>query len=132
MKRSRRKFLVIIGLAAAGTGAIYYINGGQPKILELANRTIEPLRRDKVLGSSLEADVEVELPAGFLYGLTSQDMSEYIIVSSAKSVGGEPGQQVAASATKTNNHKCGRCWRHLPEVVEDGDLCNRCEGVVNG
>ncbi len=40
MKRSRRKFLVIIGLAAAGAGAIYYINGGQPKILELANRTI--------------------------------------------------------------------------------------------
>jgi isoleucyl-tRNA synthetase len=32
----------------------------------------------------------------------------------------------------TNNHKCGRCWRHLPEVREDGTLCARCEDVVNG
>ena len=33
---------------------------------------------------------------------------------------------------KTANHKCGRCWRHLPEVREDGGLCDRCEAVVNG
>ncbi|HEX6071940.1 MAG TPA: zinc finger domain-containing protein [Sphingomicrobium sp.] len=29
-------------------------------------------------------------------------------------------------------HKCGRCWRLLPEVKADGDLCDRCSGVVNG
>ena len=29
--------------------------------------------------------------------------------------------------TKTSNHKCGRCWRHLPEVREDGGLCDRHE-----
>ena len=34
--------------------------------------------------------------------------------------------------TKTDLNKCGRCWRHLPEVTEDGDLCDRCEGVVDG
>jgi isoleucyl-tRNA synthetase len=34
--------------------------------------------------------------------------------------------------TKTANHKCGRCWRHLPEVKSDGDLCDRCNEVVNG
>jgi len=33
---------------------------------------------------------------------------------------------------KTDQHKCGRCWRYLPEVEEDGDLCARCEEVVNG
>jgi isoleucyl-tRNA synthetase len=33
---------------------------------------------------------------------------------------------------KTDNHKCGRCWRYLPEVKEDGDLCARCEDVLNG
>ncbi|WP_443030774.1 zinc finger domain-containing protein, partial [Sphingorhabdus sp.] len=35
-------------------------------------------------------------------------------------------------AVKTTNHKCGRCWRHLPEVVDDGALCDRCDTVVNG
>jgi isoleucyl-tRNA synthetase len=33
---------------------------------------------------------------------------------------------------KTDNHKCGRCWRLLPEVKSDGDLCARCDEVVNG
>jgi isoleucyl-tRNA synthetase len=36
------------------------------------------------------------------------------------------------SVAKTANHKCGRCWRHLPEVKADGDLCDRCADVVNG
>jgi isoleucyl-tRNA synthetase len=31
---------------------------------------------------------------------------------------------------KTAHHKCGRCWRHLPEVTEDGELCDRCDGVI--
>jgi hypothetical protein len=26
--------------------------------------------------------------------------------------------------------KCGRCWRLLPDVSEDGALCHRCEDVV--
>jgi isoleucyl-tRNA synthetase len=32
---------------------------------------------------------------------------------------------------ETDNHKCGRCWRYLPEVEEDGELCARCEDVLN-
>ncbi|WP_394658633.1 zinc finger domain-containing protein, partial [uncultured Novosphingobium sp.] len=24
-----------------------------------------------------------------------------------------------------------RCWRHLPEVQDDGALCARCEDVVS-
>ena len=34
------------------------------------------------------------------------------------------------SVTKTDNHKCGRCWRLLPEVEEDGALCGRCAEVL--
>jgi isoleucyl-tRNA synthetase len=81
---------------------------------------IEPLRRDKVLGSSLEAEVTLsELPA------SAEELAELFIVSAVHS-----GQELRV--TKTNNHKCGRCWRYLPEVKEDGDLCGRCEDVLNG
>jgi isoleucyl-tRNA synthetase len=80
---------------------------------------IEPLRRDKVLGSSLEAEMTLtELPA------TPDQLAELFIVSAVHS-----GQEFRVD--KTNNHKCGRCWRYLPEVREDGELCGRCEGVVN-
>ena len=36
----------------------------------------------------------------------------------------------AVTVTRTDYHKCGRCWRLLPEVVEDGYLCARCAEVV--
>jgi isoleucyl-tRNA synthetase len=80
---------------------------------------IEPLRRDKAIRSSLEAEItlpEADLDPTFL--------AELFIVSSVK-------QGDVLSVSKTDNHKCGRCWRLLPEVTEDGDLCNRCEDVVN-
>jgi isoleucyl-tRNA synthetase len=79
---------------------------------------IEPLRRDKTIRSSLEA--EVALPDGG----DPELLAELFIVS--RVVQGD-----ALTVTKTDNAKCGRCWRLLPEVVEDGDLCNRCESVVH-
>jgi isoleucyl-tRNA synthetase len=97
---------------------------------------IEPLRRDKVIGSSLEAEVAVRLKdASLSQRAQSIDFAEVCIVSTAK-VGGFTDDSVAetkqVAVTKTDNHKCGRCWRYLPEVREDGDLCGRCEHVLNG
>jgi isoleucyl-tRNA synthetase len=40
------------------------------------------------------------------------------------------GQGDAVIVSKTNHHKCGRCWRLLPDVAEDGALCGRCDEVV--
>ena len=79
---------------------------------------IEPLRRDKVIGSSLEAEVTVPSDADPAL------LTEMFIVSSVKR-----GDEIAV--TKTAKHKCGRCWRLLPEVIDDGDLCARCDEVVN-
>ena len=80
---------------------------------------IEPMRREKVIGSSLEAEVTIpEAHDGI-------DLSELFITGSVST-----GQTL--SVTKTAHHKCGRCWRHLPEVSDDGALCARCDEVVNG
>lgn len=80
---------------------------------------IEPLRREKVLGSGLEAEVTVPADA------PEADLAELFIT--AKVI---RGQGDAVTVTRTSDHKCGRCWRHLPDVAEDGDLCGRCESVV--
>ncbi len=78
---------------------------------------IEPLRREKTVRSSLEAEVHVPaLP------LPPAALAEAFIV--AKVGKGELG------VTRTAFHKCGRCWRHLPDVQADGALCDRCDGVV--
>jgi isoleucyl-tRNA synthetase len=81
-------------------------------------QAIEPLRREKVVRSSLEADVTMPaVPQGV-------DFAEISIVASVA----EGGESV--SVTPTGHHKCGRCWRHLPEVTDDGALCSRCEEVL--
>ncbi|MEY4670466.1 MAG: isoleucine-tRNA ligase, partial [Pseudomonadota bacterium] len=80
---------------------------------------IEPLRREKVLGSGLEAEVTVPASA------PEADLAELFITAKVKR-----GQDDGVSVVRTSDHKCGRCWRHLPEVAEDGDLCGRCESVV--
>ncbi len=79
---------------------------------------IEPLRRDKIVRSSLEAEVTVPaLP------LSAQALAEIFIV--AKVTKGD-----SVAVTRTDYAKCGRCWRLLPDVVEDGALCDRCSEVV--
>ena len=79
---------------------------------------IEPLRREKIVRSSLEAEVVVpEAP------LPVAELAELFIVAQVTL-----GDTLAVA--RTDFHKCGRCWRLLPEVDEDGDLCDRCEAVV--
>ncbi|MEH3106532.1 MAG: isoleucine--tRNA ligase [Sphingomonas fennica] len=107
---------------------------------------IEPLRRGKVIGSSLEADV-----AAVAYGEAAQklladaDLAEIAIVSRVRV---EPGEAAAVSlddmldaqgsdivrfeVVKTEEAKCGRCWRHLPDVSADEALCGRCREAVGG
>jgi isoleucyl-tRNA synthetase len=90
---------------------------------------IEPFRRDKTIGSSLEAEIRAGFGDRALRdALASVDFAEICIVSSAEVANGDGAIEVS----RTAREKCGRCWRHLPEVPEEGGLCGRCEGVVNG
>ena len=80
---------------------------------------IEPLRREKVLGSGLEAEVTVPADA------PEADLAELFITAKVAR-----GQGDGVTVARTSDHKCGRCWRHLPDVADDGALCGRCESVV--
>jgi isoleucyl-tRNA synthetase len=91
---------------------------------------IEPLRREKVVGSSLEAKVSLTLAEdAAAKAIASVDFSEICIVSELHT---DRGGADAIAIARTERDKCGRCWRYLPEVEEDGALCARCDGVVNG
>lgn len=92
------------------------------RVREAILKEIEILRREKIIGSSLEA--AVVYPSPIIAGREAL-MAELFIVASV-------AQGERAVVAPTTNHKCGRCWRHLPEVVEDGALCGRCADVVGG
>lgn len=88
------------------------------RLRERVTEAIEPLRREKTIRSSNEAAVTVpELP------LDAPALAEAFIVARVT-----PGDTV--DVTRTDYAKCGRCWRHLPEVPADGALCARCDAVV--
>jgi isoleucyl-tRNA synthetase len=91
-------------------------NGLRALRAEVTER-IEPLRRDKIVGSSLEAEVWV--PSN-----EDRELLQELFITSTV-------HQGDWKVAKTDKHKCGRCWRLLPEVNSDGDLCDRCDEVVN-
>lgn len=107
---------------------------------EQVNEAIEPLRREKVIRSSLEAEVVISPNNPLLHHWLSQlDLSEFLIVGPVELVPPfetrrAPQESLDHDAmvqvSRTSHHKCGRCWRLLPEVAEDGALCGRCEEVI--
>ena len=80
---------------------------------------IEPLRREKTVRSSLEAEVTVPDDCRCRRTIWPRCSSS-------------PRSTTApeVTVTRTDYDKCGRCWRHLPEVTADGALCDRCASVV--
>jgi isoleucyl-tRNA synthetase len=94
---------------------------------EQVTEKIEPLRREKVIGSSNEARILFPRVEMDLTGLDADALKEIYIVSEVA-----PAETDTIEVTRTDRLKCGRCWRHLPEVPEEGGLCGRCEEVVNG
>ena len=78
---------------------------------------IEPLRRDKIVGSSLEAEVWVPSDE-------DPELLEELFITSTVHRGDW-------KVVKTDNRKCARCWRHRPDVNPESELDVRCEEVVN-
>ncbi len=89
---------------------------------ETVTEAIEPMRREKTVRSSLEAEVTIKSMSP-LAPTEAAELAEAFIVAKVT-----PGD--AVTVTRTDFNKCGRCWRHLPEVTVDGELCNRCDEVV--
>ncbi len=73
---------------------------------------IEPLRREKVLGSSLEAEVWVPSDE-------DPELLEELFITSTVHNGDW-------KIVKTQNHKCARCWRLRPDVDAATELDARC------
>ncbi|HKR17066.1 isoleucine--tRNA ligase, partial [Rhizorhapis sp.] len=98
---------------------------------EKVTEAIEPYRREKTIRSSLEATVALSDMDGILRNydaVPEAELAEIFIVSDVTKEKGTDTIRI----TPSTNHKCGRCWRLLPEVKEDGALCARCDDVVKG
>jgi isoleucyl-tRNA synthetase len=97
---------------------------------------IEPLRKDKRIGSSLQAKVILTAAADELAFLEAHalELPALFIVSEVelRSAGTAPAQRTV-TIERAGGIKCERCWRYVAEVSTDpplAGLCDRCRGAL--
>jgi len=101
---------------------------------------LEIKREEKLIGSSLEASVLLQLDdPNDLALFETIDLAEIAITSLARietldsaDPNRAPGY-IAVEVTRADGEKCARCWRVLAEVSTHADhICDRCTGAVHG
>ena len=96
------------------------------------NGALEQARADKTIGKSLEAEVDLTVPAedAFLAEMDAAVLADLLIVSQVRV---EVGEALSVAVRPAAGAKCLRCWKVLPTVGSDAayaDLCPRCAAVV--
>jgi isoleucyl-tRNA synthetase len=94
---------------------------GVRDIREKVQLAIEPYRKDKIIGSSLEAHPVITLPEKMAAELNSIDWAEVCITSQ---VTVQAGDEIQVTFQKAEGQKCERCWKILPEVGSDKEFPN--------
>ena len=96
------------------------------------NAALEQARADKTIGKSLEAEVDLTVPAenAFVAEMDMEKLADILIVSQVRVV---VGSEAAVSVKPASGTKCARCWKVLTNVgaVAGHDaLCPRCAALV--
>jgi isoleucyl-tRNA synthetase len=104
---------------------------------------IEPLRKNKQIGSSLQAKVVISAPAADLAALEPYAkqlpmlfiVSEVELRASTREDDGARAGQVPLKVTieRAGGVKCERCWRYVPTVSREpawAGLCDRCQDAL--
>ena len=112
------------------------------RLRRVVTGALEVERREKRIGSSLQANPTVYATADYIAALDGLDLAEIAITSAAVLVEGAAPDGafaiddiagVGVAAGLAEGEKCGRCWRVLPEVghlAGHADLCRRCVDAV--
>ena len=101
---------------------------------EAVTAAIEPLRTDKTVGSSLQAETEItasEEIADYLNTL-GEELRFALLVSKAEV---KVGNELAVTAKASDGEKCERCWHYTHDVgavAGHETICKRCADNVDG
>jgi len=108
-------------------------------------KELEEMRRNKVIGSSLDAEVDIYCKDEDYQNLLGlKDELRFIFItsearvnelSSKPSDAKEINSSIAIKVYKSQHQKCVRCWHHRPEIGQNkmhNDLCDRCVENVSG
>ena len=102
---------------------------------------IEPLRKDKQIGSSLQARVVLsanEKELAFLESYAEQlpmlfIVSEVVLRPAPADVEAHAEGGPHITIERAGGIKCERCWRYVPNVSSEPEwagICERCQGAL--
>jgi len=108
-------------------------------------KELEEMRRDKVIGSSLDAEVDIycndenyqalgELKDELRFVFITSDARIHLLSEKPKEAT-DIDKSLAIMVIKSSHQKCVRCWHHREEIGENKvhqDLCGRCIKNVTG
>ncbi|MDD5328177.1 MAG: isoleucine--tRNA ligase [Phycisphaerae bacterium] len=107
------------------------------KLMELRDKVLlalEPLRKDKIIGSNQESSVTIHCDAdaaAVIKNFGLENFTALCIVSEIKLE--ESTTETKVTAEKSSYQKCQRCWNYWPTVGTNNeypDLCERCVSVI--
>lgn len=104
------------------------------QVREAVTAAIEPLRSDKTVGSSLQAEVDIHAPeesAGYLKALGSE-LRFALLVSQAAVY---KADSLSVTARVSSGQKCERCWHYTDDIgTAEGHatVCRRCADNIDG
>lgn len=97
------------------------------QIRETVQKQLEDLRNQKVIGSSLEAQVQIQAPEEVFAVLSKwQQLREILIVSDLTLSLGE----LKIECFKASGEKCPRCWVYSTKLDSDSGVCPKCHEAL--
>jgi isoleucyl-tRNA synthetase len=102
------------------------------KVRDQVLAEIEPLRKDKQIGSSLQAKVVLSggAAASALLKERASDLPMLFIVSEVELHPGDSDGPLQIAIERAQGVKCERCWRYVPSVSKDTGICERCQRAL--
>ncbi len=106
--------------------------GDVRKVSDLVKKNLEDARKDKIIGSSLEANVMLKYDVSFVNDIDrfSNDIKNVCMISNLKL---ENNKNVEVKIEKSSFNKCMRCWMYDESVGEISgfeDVCSRCADIL--
>ncbi|HOP62261.1 MAG TPA: isoleucine--tRNA ligase [Spirochaetota bacterium] len=103
-------------------------------------KSLEILRKDKIIKTSLEAEITLyvkDASLKTLLGSMGEELRRFMQVAKVILADSDEGltqyEVSAVSAVKSNGKKCARCWNFFDDLGSDPEhpeLCERCTAVV--
>ncbi|MBT5214103.1 MAG: isoleucine--tRNA ligase, partial [Pelagibacteraceae bacterium] len=109
------------------------------QIRKVITGALEKKRADKIIGSSLEAHLDIYVEKPVLEKIKNYQMDEISITSSfsyheiSDAIEGfsiEEIPNVKIIVSKTSSKKCQRCWKYKEELIRD-EICDRCDDAIS-